>query len=207
MKKSFFGVMALAVAFVFGTMMSCDKQEEVVPMQVAEVNAQLDSLVGDTILIEGTVEHICQHSGMKMVLEGAEFHCVSETVFADSLMSQKVRVNGVVCEQRMTAEDIAQMEEMLRLKHEQDSINAANPEAAACPDKKECCEHNDSTKAEEGEHQCCGEHHDGEECPCKKLAGYKEQLAKNMEEGKDYIVVGYYVQVISVETVAEEVAE
>lgn len=199
MKKSFFCVMAFAVAFVFGTMMSCDKQEEVVPMQVAEVNAQLDSLVGDTILVEGTVEHICQHSGMKLVLEGAEFHCVSETVFADSLMGQKVRVNGVVCEQRMTAEDIAQMEEMLRLKHEQDSINAANPEVVA--------EVKDSANVEEGEHKCCGEHHDGEECPCKKLAGYKEQLAKNMEEGKDYIVVGYYVQVICVETVAEEVAE
>lgn len=220
MKKSIFGFAALVIVFVFGTMMSCSKKaEEVVPMQVEEVNASIDTLVGDTLLVEGTVEHICQHSGMKLVLEGAEFHCVAEEAFDQALMGQKVRINGVVCEQRLVAEDIQKMEEAIIAKMVEDSINgiehhccgekAEGEEHQCCAEnaeKHECCGEN--AEQAEGEHQCCGENHEeGEECPMKEVKELKAKLAENVENGMDYVVVGYYLQVLSVEPVVEEVAE
>lgn len=207
MKKSIFGFAALVIVFVFGTMMSCSKKaEEVVPMQVEELNASIDTLVGDTVLVEGTVEHICQHSGMKMVFEGAEFHCVAEEAFDQALMGQKVRVNGVVCEQRLVAEDIQKMEEAIIAKMQEDSINGI--EHHCCGEKHEGEEHECCAKAEGEEHECSGEHHeDGEKCPMAEVRELKAKLAENVENGMDYVVVGYYVQVISVEPVVEEAAE
>lgn len=224
MKKTLFGVLAFAIAFTMGTMMSCsEKQEEVPAMCVEELNAQIENLTDSNVVIEGIVAHICQHSGMKMKMEGADFHFVWDSVFDASLMGQKVRVEGIVREQRMTADDINAMEAEIIAKMQEDSINGVehkcegkcegkchgeNQPAEAQPAEGEhkCCGENH----EEGEHKCCGEHHEeGEEhcCPMKRVKMMKEELAANVENGMDYIVVGRFIEVTKVTPVVEEAAE
>ena len=213
MKKRIFGFMALAIAFTFGTMMSCsEKVEEEAAMQVATVNDSIEALVGDTILVEGTVEHICQCTGTKMMFAGAEFKCVWDSVFDQALMGQVVRVKGIVCEKQTTADDINAMIAELQAKRQADSIAAANGEA-----QKECCEGKGGEKCcgkegcekHEGEHECCAENHENDSacCPMMKLQGMLEQIAeRDSVEGKAYLSE-YYIQVVCCKPVPATPAE
>ncbi len=223
MKKTLFGVLALAIAFTVSTMMSCsEKQEEVPAMCVEELNAQIENLTDSAIVVEGVVAHICQHSGMKMKMDGADFHFVWDSVFDASLMGQKVRVEGIVREQRMTADEINAMEAELIAKMQEDSINGVEhkcagkcegkchgeqpaEEAQPAEGEHKCCE---GEKPAENEHQCCGEHHEEEEmCPMMRIQKMKEELAANVENGMDYIVVARYIEVTKVTPVVEEEAK
>ena len=187
MKKTLFSVVALAMALVMGTMMSCSKEEEVPAMTAEELNAQIENLVDSNVVVEGVVAHICQHSGMRMKFEGADIHFVWDSVFDAALMGQKVRIEGTVCEERMDSNAINAMEAELIAKMAADSAAAAETEAPA-----------------EGEHQC--EHAEGEECCCpmKRIKMMREELAANLEQGIDYIVVDRYVKVTKVTPVVEE---
>mgnify|MGYP003321926280 CR=1 FL=1 len=214
MKKTLFSVVVLAIALVMGTMMSCSKEEEVPAMSVEELNAQIENLTDSNVVVEGVVAHICQHSGMKMKMEGADFHFVWDSVFDASLMGQKVRIEGIVREQRLTADEINAMEAELIAKMQEDSINGVEhkcegkcegkchgeqPAAEAQPAETE------AQPAEEGEHQCSGEHHEEEEmCPMMRIQKMKEELAANVENGMDYIVVARYIEVTKVTPVVEE---
>ncbi|MCQ2344630.1 MAG: hypothetical protein MJ002_06895 [Paludibacteraceae bacterium] len=190
MKKTLFGFVVLAIAFTFGTMMSCsEKVEEEVAIEATSVNDSIAEMVGDTVVLEGTVEHICQCTGTKMMFAGAEYKCVWDSVFDQALMGQVVRVKGVVCEKQTTADDINAMIAELTAKMQADSIAAANGEA------KECCE--DGEK-HEGEHHCSAEHAEGDSacCPMMKLQGMLQQIAeRDSLEGKAYLSE-YYIQVL-----------
>lgn len=216
MKKTLFGVLALAIAFTMGTMMSCSEKEEEVPaMSVEELNAQIENLTDSNVVIEGVVAHICQHSGMKMKMEGADFHFVWDSVFDASLMGQKVRIEGTVCEERMDSNAINAMEAEIIAKMQEDSVNGVEHK---CEGKCEGKCHGEQPAAEaqpaeaqpaaEGEHQCCGEHHENEEmCPMMRVQKMKEELVANLENGIDYIVVARYIKVTKVTPVVEEEAK
>lgn len=205
MKKSIFGFVALAIAFACGTMMSCGEKEEVAPaMSVEEVNAAIvaDSLIDSTIVVEGTVEHICECTGVKMKLAGAEFCCSWDTVFDAALMGQTVRVEGILREIRTTAEDVDKMEQELIAKLAADSIAAAEGQEpaqcekkAACGDKKEgCC-----AEKQEGDSAAC--------CPMAKIAEMRAQIAeRDSLEGKAYLSK-YCIEVKSCAAVVAETAE
>ena len=221
MKKSLFSVVVLAMALVMGTMMSCSKEEEVPAMSVEELNAQIENLTDSNVIVEGVVAHICQNSGMKLKLEGADIHFVWDSVFDAALMGQKVRIEGVVCEERMDSNDINAFEAEVIAKMQADSIAAAEAAAVegadvaeAKPCEKKCegkcegnCEGQKCEKHAEGEeHQCCSEHAEGEACCCpmKRIAMMREELAANLEKGIDYIVIDRYVKVTKVTPVVEE---
>lgn len=203
MKKSIFGFVALAIAFAFGTMMSCSEKEEQVPaMSVEEVNAVLatDSLLDSTIVVEGTVEHICECNGMKMKLAGAEFCCSWDSVFPAELMGQVVRVEGILREVRTTAEDVDKMEQELIAKLAADSAaQAAGQEPAQC-EKKAC-------DKKEG---CCPDKQEGDSacCPMAEIAELRRQIAeRDSIEGKAYLSK-YCIEVVKcAPVVAEEAAE
>lgn len=205
MKKTLFSVVALAMALVMGTMMSCSKEEEVPAMTAEELNAQIENLVDSNVVVEGVVAHICQHSGMRMKFEGADIHFVWDSVFDAALMGQKVRIEGTVCEERMDSNAINAMEAELIAKMAADSAAAAETEAPA-EGEHQCAHAEGEHQCEhaEGEHQC--EHAEGEECCCpmKRIKMMREELAANLEQGIDYIVVDRYVKVTKVTPVVEE---
>ena len=98
MKKILF-IMAVAL----GALTACQKAE-VAPTvySVDEVYVQGDSLVGDTIYVEGNCLHLCKHGGKKAFLQSSEegefirANAVDFEAFAGECVNNKVRVYGVL---------------------------------------------------------------------------------------------------------------
>jgi hypothetical protein len=99
MKKILFvlaaGLMALS---------ACQKKAEVAPTvySVDEVFVQGDSLVGDTIYVEGNCLHLCKHGGKKAFLRSSEegefirANAVEFESFAGECVNNNVRVYGIL---------------------------------------------------------------------------------------------------------------
>lgn len=72
------------------------------PIQVSQVFEQGDSLVGDTVLVEGYCMHLCKHGGKKAFLSGGvqgqflRCNAVAFEAFAPESMNNTLRVKGVV---------------------------------------------------------------------------------------------------------------
>ena len=98
MKKILFVLVAGLFALT-----ACQKAE-VAPTvySVDEVYTQGDSLVGDTIYVEGNCLHLCKHGGKKAFLQSSEegefirANAVDFEAFAGECVNNKVRVYGVL---------------------------------------------------------------------------------------------------------------
>jgi hypothetical protein len=91
------------------------KVSEVAMIQIADFDKKASEFVDKNVKIEGTVSHICAHSGKKMFLftapnEDIFVKVTSETSFDAALEGSDVSVTGIVKEERITAEEVAQME-------------------------------------------------------------------------------------------------
>jgi hypothetical protein len=82
---------------------ACQKAEQApVVYSVDEVYVQGDSLVGDTIYVEGNCLHLCKHGGRKAFLQSSEegefirANAVEFESFAGECVNNKVRVYGVL---------------------------------------------------------------------------------------------------------------
>lgn len=92
----------LAVALVAFT--ACQKQSQVAQTvySVGDFYQQADSLVGDTIWVEGVCLHLCKHGGRKAFLNGGEqgvflrANAVGFEAFAPECLNNTLRVRGVV---------------------------------------------------------------------------------------------------------------
>ena len=100
MKKILFVLAAGLVALT-----ACQKAEQApIVYSVDEVYVQGDSLVGDTIYVEGLCMHLCKHGGKKAFLrssEEGEFIRANATdfeAFAGECVNNTVRVRGVLRE-------------------------------------------------------------------------------------------------------------
>lgn len=97
--KKILGILAVAlVAFT-----ACQKAEQApVVYSVDDVYAQGETLVGDTILVEGTCMHLCVHGGKKAFLRSSEegeiirANATEFESFAGECVNNKVRVRGVL---------------------------------------------------------------------------------------------------------------
>lgn len=94
-------LLIMAVALVALT--ACQKAEVAETVySVSDVFAQGDSLVGDTILVEGYCMHLCKHGGKKAFLNGGvqgEFlraNAVDFESFAGECVNNNLRVRGVL---------------------------------------------------------------------------------------------------------------
>ena len=98
MKKILFVLVAGLFALT-----ACQKAE-VAPTvySVDEVYVQGDSLVGDTIYVEGNCLHLCKHGGKKAFLQSSEegefirANAVEFDAFAGECINNKVRVYGIL---------------------------------------------------------------------------------------------------------------
>ncbi len=84
-------------------------------ISVADFDKKAAEFVDKEVKIEGTVSHICKHGGKKMFLftppnEDIMVEITSETSFSADIEGSDVVVKGIVREERVTAEEITEME-------------------------------------------------------------------------------------------------
>jgi len=78
MKKFIVAIFALAFVVVSCDNPTANKEaqeqteevivEEIVTVNLSEFDEQVEDLVGKTIVVEGTVDHVCTHGGQRMFL-------------------------------------------------------------------------------------------------------------------------------------------
>lgn len=132
MKKIFMGLMALAAV----ALTSCgngnsssasddsasvfSKEELGKKMAVEDALAKAPQLVqsGDTIIVEGVVDHLCKHGGKKAFITGAQgsmLRCESTAAmggkFDQNTLHKPIIVKGVLQEDRINEAVVKQMEE------------------------------------------------------------------------------------------------
>ena len=114
MKKVIF---MIAVALVALT--ACQKQAQVVEKvySVDEVFAQGESMINDTIIVEGNCIHLCKHGGKKAFLSGSEegqfirANAVDFEAFAPECVNNTVKIKGVLRAIEVPAEPVVEAEE------------------------------------------------------------------------------------------------
>lgn len=203
MKKSFF-ISALAC---IGMLMasSCGNKaentvEESEALSVDTVVANPESFVGDTIVVEGVVSHLCKHGGKKAFLLGSDentmIRCEATPemggYFPQETIHKPMKVTGVVVESRMTEETVQQIEaqhaEQVKMIAEQ-----AGEEQAAAVDKAAAgCE---TERKAQGQGEI--------ESFAAQMADYRARIAERAEkEGKPYLS-SYYIVATAYEVLPE----
>ena len=158
--------------------------EEVAPaaLEVDQVLADLDSLVGDTIEIEGICTHICKHGGGKIFLMGSDDTKTlrveaSESIgsFPQETVNSIVRVTGVLVEDRIDEDYLAQWEAQIA-----DQAKETQGEGGCAADMKANAEAATNSVLE-------------------RIANFRSRIAERTEkEGKPYVSL-YHMEGLSYE--------
>lgn len=161
-----------------------DSVEEVAPaaLEVDQVLADLDSLVGDTIEIEGICTHICKHGGGKIFLMGSDDTKTLRVEAGESIgsfpqetVNSIVRVTGVLVEDRIDEDYLAQWEAQIA----------------------------DQAKETQGEGGCAADMKANAEAAAnsvrERIANFRSRIAERTEkEGKPYVSL-YHMEGLSYE--------
>ncbi|MCC8036744.1 MAG: hypothetical protein LIP02_01195 [Bacteroidales bacterium] len=122
----FFSAAILAVAMTAcGNSNKSDAQAETAEAEALSVDALLvapDSLVGQTITIEGVCSHLCKHGGRKAFVAGSTdgniIRCEATAemggYFPKETIHRPIRVTGVLVEERIDSTVVAQLEEQAK---------------------------------------------------------------------------------------------
>ena len=158
--------------------------EEVNPaaLEVDQVLADPDSLVGDTIKVEGVCAHICKHGGGKIFLMGSDDTKTlrieaGEPIgsFPQETVNSIVRVTGVLVEDRIDEDYLAQWEAQIA-----DQAKEAQGEGGCAADMKANAEAEANTVRE-------------------RIANFRSRIAERAEkEGKAYVSL-YHMEGLSYE--------
>ena len=94
-----------------------DHSKDTVKMAVMTFDQKADSFVNRTVVIEGTVLHTCKHGGKRMfIVDGTDSIRVEITAgkeitkFDESLAGSRVRVWGILLEERIDAKYLNEWE-------------------------------------------------------------------------------------------------
>ena len=158
--------------------------EEMTPaaLEVDQVLADPDSLVGDTIEIEGICTHICKHGGGKIFLMGSDDTKTLRVEAGESIgsfpqetVNSIVRVTGVLVEDRIDEDYLAQWEAQIA-----DQAKEAQGEGGCAADMKANAEAEANTVRE-------------------RIANFRTRIAERTErEGKAYVSL-YHMEGLSYE--------
>ena len=158
--------------------------EEVAPaaLEVDQVLADPDSLVGDTIEIEGICTHICKHGGGKIFLMGSDDTKTLRVEAGESIgsfpqetVNSIVRVTGVLVEDRIDEDYLAQWEAQIA-----DQAKEAQGEGGCAADMKANAEAEANSVRE-------------------RIANFRSRIAERTErEGKAYVSL-YHMEGLSYE--------
>lgn len=158
--------------------------EEVTPaaLEVDQVLADPDSLVGDTIEIEGICTHICKHGGGKIFLMGSDDTKTLRVEAGESIgsfpqetVNSIVRVTGVLVEDRIDEDYLAQWEAQIA-----DQAKETQREGGCAADMKANAEAATNSVLE-------------------RIANFRSRIAERTEkEGKPYVSL-YHMEGLSYE--------
>ena len=158
--------------------------EEVTPaaLEVDQVLADPDSLVGDTIKVEGVCTHICKHGGGKIFLMGSNDTKTlrvdaGEPIgsFPQETVNSIVRVTGVLVEDRIDEDYLAQWEAQIA-----NQAKETQGEGGCAADMKANAEAEANTVRE-------------------RIANFRTRIAERAErEGKAYVSL-YHIEGLSYE--------
>lgn len=158
--------------------------EEVTPaaLEVDQVLADPDSLVGDTIEIEGICTHICKHGGGKIFLMGSDDTKTLRVEAGESIgsfpqetVNSIVRVTGVLVEDRIDEDYLAQWEAQIA-----DQAKETQGEGGCAADMKANAEAATNSVRE-------------------RIANFRSRIAERTErEGKPYVSL-YHMEGLSYE--------
>ena len=129
----------LAFIFIASLTVACsenkEEQTEVAPMEIAVTETpQLNlgtfeteaaNYVDSEVLVTGIVDHVCKHSGKKLLLvnDDGDVHVVSETRFDDALIGEEIELKGIVREKRVDESSCLKMEENNIKSHKEGETN------------------------------------------------------------------------------------
>lgn len=157
---------------------------EVTPaaLEVDQVLADPDSLVGDTIKVEGICTHICKHGGGKIFLMGSDDTKTLRVEAGESIgsfpqetVNSIVRVTGVLVEDRIDEDYLAQWEAQIA-----DQAKEAQGEGGCAADMKANAEAEANSVRE-------------------RIANFRSRIAERTErEGKAYVSL-YHMEGLSYE--------
>lgn len=140
-------------------------------LEVDQVLADPDSLVGDTIKVEGVCAHICKHGGGKIFLMGSDDTKTLRVEAGESIgsfpqetVNSIVRVTGVLVEDRIDEDYLAQWEAQIA-----DQAKEAQGKSGCAADMKANAEAEANTARE-------------------RIANFRSRIAERTErEGKAYV--------------------
>lgn len=197
MKKSikFFA----AIAVVAMSLTSCggsSKQEaattdSIAAISVDEVLANPDSLVGQTITIEGVCSHLCKHGGKKAFVLGSGdsqlLRCESTPemggAFSKEIIHKPISVTGILREERIDEAAVKRMEEQYA--NQEAAVDATTEAAVGCDTERQARGQADITTIEE------------------RMRDYRIRIAqRDSIEGKPYLSF-YYLESKSYEILPE----
>ena len=198
-KTSITSVLALACLAVFSACGSKEAKTEEQPAEVAAISvddvlAKADSLVGDTIVIEGVCTHLCSHGAMKAFVAGSSdkvmLRCEANPhmgqAFPLEMTRKPVQVTGILVEQRVDSAAVAEMEKQYNAAKEQAAAKGqATSDESGCSTERTAQGQGDLTTFDE------------------RKADYLQKIAaRNEAEGKPYLSF-YYLEAISYEVQPE----
>lgn len=204
MKKIMFGLMA-AVALLAATACgskteTAQADEQPATVTVDQVLADAESLVGDTLDVEGVVSHLCRHGGRKAFLAGsasdALLRCEAFPLmgkpFPQEVVHKNVIVKGILREQRIDEPAIQEMEkaEAERVANIEKESGKEAAERAANADSG--CE---TERTAQGQANAV--------TFADRMADYRAKIkARHEAEGKAYLSY-YYLDAISYQELAD----
>jgi hypothetical protein len=99
--------------------------KEIPVLAMGEFEAKAGNYVDQEIQIVGIVDHVCKHSGKKLlvVTDDGQVHVVSDTRFDDSLTGSEILLNAIVKEERIDEATCLQMEEDNIKSHSEGATN------------------------------------------------------------------------------------
>ncbi len=141
-------------------------------LQVDDLLANADSLVGDTVTFEGVCTHICKHAGRKIFLMGSDdtqtirVESASLGSFKPECVNHIVTVTGVLREDRIDEAYLQRWEVQLAARTAEEHGNNG---AAGCDTEKKARQETANT-------------------PEARIADFRARIAERQtNEGKDYL--------------------
>lgn len=159
-----------------------------------------DSLVGDTIVIEGVVSHLCRQGGRKAFVAGegdnvmlrCEAYPLMGEPFAKETVSRPIKVRGVFREERIDEAAIVEMEKQNAIRLQNIAAESGEESAERASQTESGC---DTERAAQGQAEMTTFN--------ERMADYRAKIAeREANEGKPYLSY-YYLDALSYETPEE----
>jgi hypothetical protein len=115
-------------------------------LALGEFNIKAGEFVGKEVKIQGIVDHVCKHSGKKLlvVTDDGDVHVTSDVRFDDTLKGNEISLVGVVLEDKIDEAYCLKMEEDNIKSHSEGASNQEQFENK----KKHIQQYRDKMKAE-----------------------------------------------------------